>query len=382
MTRRIVKQSRVLTSVLCIGMLALAGCAPNVSQTTASTSSSATAIAANATQVSSSALLHPPSATTITTSTEPIGAFNVDELGASNIVDVNFIESKIGDPNWVIIDGRSKEDYDKGHIPGAVNFGKTIVTTLKHPTDGRVVPPDVAGKLLGSVGISNDKKLIVYGTAKDYHITLEMYPLYLGVLEWDYLDGGYEGWVKAGKKVDTSPAKLTSATFTLNIKNKNLYVSTEQLAEIVKSKNPKVTLIDNRSKEEYNGQAVDGIRGGRIPGAISVVQSENQDANGFFLSKEKLEALYKDVPKDNTVIVYCHRGCRTGFSYLALRSLGYKDIRVYEDGFIVWGAQLDKPVEEEHFYNFRGTNSTINDLVNRVKALEAQLKTTQAASGH
>lgn len=376
--KKISKGKMTLLSLICGFSLMLSGCAPNVAKTNV-TDLGTTQVANSS---SSNPLLHPPSPSTIATSTDAIGAFNIDELGASNIVDANFIESKIGDPNWVIIDGRSKEDYDKGHIPGAVNFGKTIVTTLKHPTDGRVVPPDVAAKLLGSIGISNDKRLIVYGTAKDYHVTIEMYPLYLGVPEWDYLDGGYEGWVKAGKKVDTTPTKLTAATFTPNIKNKNMYVSTEQMAQIVNAKDQKVSLIDNRSKEEYTGTAVDGIRGGHIPRAKLVVQSENQDANGFFLSKEKLEELYKDVPKDNTVIVYCHRGCRTGFSFLALRSLGYKDIRVYEDGFIVWGAQLDKPVEEEHYNNFRGTNSTINDLVNRVKALEAQLKTAAPSASH
>ena len=162
-----------------------------------------------------------------------------------------------------------------------------------------------------------------------------------------------------------------------------MYVSTEQLAAIVNAKNPKVTLIDNRSPEEYSGEAVDGIRGGHIPGAIPLTQSKNQDDEGYFLSKEKLSELYKNVPKDNTVIVYCHRGCRTGFSFLALRSLGYKDIRVYEDGFIVWGAQLDKPVENEHFYNFRGLDSTVTDLQNRIKVLEQQLQVTgTAASGH
>ena len=45
---------------------------------------------------------------------------------------------KIGDPNWVILDGRGKGDYDAGHIPGAVNYGKPVVVVLKHPIDGIV----------------------------------------------------------------------------------------------------------------------------------------------------------------------------------------------------------------------------------------------------
>ena len=44
-----------------------------------------------------------------------------------------FVEEKIGNPDWVILDGRGMEDYLKGHVPGAVNYGKAIVVTLKHP---------------------------------------------------------------------------------------------------------------------------------------------------------------------------------------------------------------------------------------------------------
>ncbi len=322
-------------------------------------------------------ILHPPSASTVATSTEPIGSFNLDELGATNIVDVAFVESKIGNPDWVIIDGREKKDYDKGHIAGAVNYEKSIVKTLKHATDGRVLPPDEAAKLLGEIGVSNNKKIIIYGTKADYHVTIEMLPVYIGAQEWNYLNGGYEAWVKAGKNIEEAPVKLTPVKFTPAVKNKNLYVSTEQMAAIVAEKNPKITLLDVRSVDEYSGKAVDGIRGGRIPGAINIPPDLNLDQEGKFLSQAKLAALYKDVPKENTVILYCHRGCRTGFAFLALRSLGYKDVRMYEDGFIVWGAQLDKPVENEHFYNFRGTNSAIKKLELKVKDLEAKLQATE-----
>lgn len=105
--------------------LILSGCGQDVSQKTAAFTSPASASDAGT-------VLHPPSASTIATGTKAIAAsFNLDELGVTNIVDANFVESKIGDPNWVIIDGRDKAAYEKGHIPAAVNFGKTIVTTLK-----------------------------------------------------------------------------------------------------------------------------------------------------------------------------------------------------------------------------------------------------------
>lgn len=62
------------------------------------------------------------------------------------------------------------------------------------------------------------------------------------------------------------------------------------------TRQPKI--IDTRSVAEYTGEAVDGIRGGHIPGAILFTQTVNQDKDGVFLDKAKLAELYKDVPKE------------------------------------------------------------------------------------
>ncbi|ADG81334.1 sulfurtransferase [Thermincola potens] len=357
--------------VLGLFLIIAAGCNANTGQETKSTAATEPAVSKTSLDL---AARHPASNSTVATSTEPLGEFSLDEIGASNIVDVNFVESKIGDPNWVIIDGREKKDYDKGHIPGAVNFPNSIVKTLKDPMDGRVIPGDRMAKLLGEIGVSNDKKVIIYGKAGDYHVLCEMGPLYFGLSEWDYLDSGYEGWVKAGKKVETTPVKPTPATFTAKVVNPNMYVSTYQMAQIVESKDPKYYIIDVRSEEEFNGQGIQGVRAGRIPGAHSYPVNKNLDKDTkALLPLDKLAELYKDVPKDKTVILYCHRGCRTGFAFLALRALGYKDVRVYEDGFVVWNQWLELPVEEEHFLNFRGD---IKTTVEQVKEM------TKDQAGH
>ena len=46
------------------------------------------------------------------------------------------------------------------------------------------------------------------------------------------------------------------------------------------------------------------------------------------LSLEELAAVYKGIPRDNTIIVYCHRGCRTWSAFFALEWLGYRKIRL------------------------------------------------------
>ncbi|PKM80171.1 MAG: hypothetical protein CVU89_14925 [Firmicutes bacterium HGW-Firmicutes-14] len=340
----VLKKTAWLVLLVFIMAIGLTGCG-SASQTTSDTPAKSEPKLA----------LHPASNSTVAASTEPLGAFSLDEIGATNIVDVAFVESKIGDSSWVIVDGREKAEYEQGHIPGAVHFGDGIWKVLKHPMDGRVIPADRMAKILGEHGISNDKKVIIYGKTGDYHVTCEMGPVYIGLSEWDYLSGGYEAWVAAGKTVETTAVTPVPVTFTPQVVNENMYVSTSQLAEIVAAGDAQYYLLDTRSVAEFNGLGMQGIRAGRIPGATNFPPEVNLEKDSkALLSSDKLAEVYKDVPKDKTVILYCHRGCRTGFAFLALRSLGYKDVRVYEDSFVVWNMWLELPVEEEHFLNYRG----------------------------
>jgi thiosulfate/3-mercaptopyruvate sulfurtransferase len=211
--------------------------------------------------------------------------------------------------------------------------------------------------------VDNNKGLIIYGTKGDYHVAVEQLPIYVGVKEFCFMDGGYEAWTGAGNKVDTGKVAPVPATFKANVTNPHFYMSTDEMITVVKDKKPGVSIIDTRSESEFNALENTILRGGRIPGAILIPVDKNLDENGKMLSKDKLAELYGNIPKDNKVILYCHRGCRTAFSYYALENMGYKDIVIYEDSYIVWGSRMDTPVENEHYINLRA-------YTKRIKALE------------
>ncbi len=304
--------------------------------------------------------------------------------------DVEFVASKVGDPHWVILDGREARDYERGHIPGAVNFGKPVVTVLKHPIDGRVVSAQEGERLLSAIGLTNDKGLIVYGKRGDYHVLCEMLPMYLGVEDYVYLDGGYEAWVAAAGKVESGKVSPVHGNFKAKVARPNLYVSTDEMLRIVKEKlgsldrlsvpawqaiPPKVTFIDLRSPLEFRAEENTVLRGGRIPGAVNIPEERNLDPNtGKFLPKKLLAEVYREVPKDHRIILYCHRGCRTAYGFIALEMLGYKNVSIYEDGYIVWGSLPNTPVEHEHYINMRPIVSGLDDLHTRVEKLEKELE--------
>lgn len=293
----------------------------------------------------------------------------------ANICDPSFVASKLGDKNWVIIDGRPADQYKQGHIPGAVNYGQAIVVTLKHPVDGKIVSAPVASDLLGKMGVDNKKGVIVYGTRADYHVAVEMSPWYYGVKEYCYLDGGFETWKDLGKPVEMKDNEPRPAKFDAKITHPELYVSTNELIKIVNNKTPNVTLIDVRSKAEFEGTENTLVRGGRIPGAIHMAHDLPINAkDGTLKSLKELAEIYKGIPKDNQVIVYCHRGCRTAYTYSALKLLGFSNVKIYEDGMVVWGARADTPIEEEHNVNLRAYKGQIDTLNKEVKELKELIK--------
>ena len=293
----------------------------------------------------------------------------------SNLVDVDFVASKIDDPNWVILDGRSQWEYDQGHIPGAVTYGTPVVGVLKNPHDGQVKSPSEVAELLGQIGVSNNKGLIVYGKKADFHVLTEMSPVYIGHDKYYYLDGGFEAWEDAQKTVESKANEPKPATFTVKEVRDDMYISTPELMKLVNSEAPNLTIIDVRSDAEFNATDVQSLRGGTIPGAIHIPHDAPIDKEtGKFKSLEELEKIYGDIPKDNLVVFYCHRGCRTAYTYMALQSLGFKNAKNYEDGWIVWGNRLDTPVANEHYRNMRGIDKKIKFLIDKVYALEAKLE--------
>lgn len=308
------------------------------------------------------------------TGTVDAKVMGVDTHLLANVCDVEFVKARVNDPQWVILDGRDADDYGAGHIPGAVSYGKTVVTTLKHSADGRVVTVARAEELLGKIGVDNDKRLIVYGTKGDYHVTIEQYPVYLGVKDFCYLDGGYEAWVAAGNPVSKQPVVPKPTVFKANITNPGLYLSTKDLIPIVNEGGRGMAFVDTRSAKEFNAEENTVIRGGRIPGAIHVEVKANLDPKtGTLLPLEKLAEVYAKVPRDRTVVLYCHRGCRTGYAYYALQALGYKDVKIYEDGFVVWGNRFDTAIENEHYFNLRPFANRINELEKQNEALEKRI---------
>ena len=117
-------------------------------------------------------------------------------------------------------------------------------------------------------------------------------------------------------------ALLIPAFAFAEIKNEDV----AKVEELIKS--GKYTVIDVRTKEEYDA--------GHIKGALNF-DYYNDDF------EEKIESQLKD--KNKPYILYCRSGMRSLYSAEILEELGYTNVTNMKGGFLAWQS-AGKPVAE------------------------------------
>lgn len=269
------------------------------------------------------------------------------------LVESDWLSEHIDDNNLVVLEVRYHPHryFTVGHIPGAVqvhrfkDLGDNFASTLM-----RFPSQQVFQNTLRHWGINNDSMLVLYDDSNTalvsrLYFLLELYGFNMKQVK--ILNGGTNDWSAfedMSKKASPVKAK---GNVSLKPANQTMFVEwTDVYKDVVSLRDPNVILLDARPVDMYTGKVIKhSIMGGHIPGAINVVSLDGTSAQKWRSDKELAE-LYKAVPKDKTVYVYCHDGFRMSLAYQQLKHLGVKDVRLYNGGWSHWGNRLTLPVVE------------------------------------
>jgi thiosulfate/3-mercaptopyruvate sulfurtransferase len=287
------------------------------------------------------------------------------------------VEKIAGKPDWVVVDCRDLKDYAKGHIPGAISFGKECKRALRDPTSRAFTDFKRYETIFGKSGIGNDTNVIFYGehkvtdTFKDVTVAFWIME-YLGHQKAHVLNGGIDAWMKAGKKLTNEPTIKPEKPFKAKVAASRI-ASSDEMLQIALGKKKDVTVIDARTKAEHLGEDIRALRGGHVPNTtvnISHKDTMDQDKdpatgkevdNGY-LSPDRVAGFYKNFDKNKRTVGYCHTGTRSTLTYLELRLLGFKDPANWDESWIVWGSNLKYPVANEQWMNFERVKKTEEDV--------------------
>jgi thiosulfate/3-mercaptopyruvate sulfurtransferase len=243
------------------------------------------------------------------------------------------------DKNLLVVDTRSYAEYSKDHIPGAVNLDLFSFHWIDTSKEGISSFNVQMKKIFSMAGIDQKKKIVFYdntsGILAARGVWLLMYFSHPDAL---MLDGGLQKWKQEHKPVEQKTNKFEPTEF-LTTPNPNLLVGFEYLNHNL----DRLKIIDARTAEEYNGLAVRAARGGHIPNSINIDWTENITSDGTIKDNSLLSKLYP-FPKDTEIVTYCQGAYRAANSFLALKKLGFENVKVYLGSWGEWGNKLDLPV--------------------------------------
>lgn len=257
----------------------------------------------------------------------------------------------------LLVDVRASEDFDKGHIPGAVNIPEMFTTLSMSTAEGLQKMQDIFIPLFRKAGIRHEQTVIVYeeslntrygGSCRGY-FQLSLF----GHRDVGILDGGLTQWVQEGLPVTDEPTVSTPSNFEPSISD-DFLATLEDMVEAIE--NPGVKLLDNRDADEWRGLSSSPYgadfapRKGRIPGARWVEWYQFMDTSQsipHFKSTEEIRAICAQVGMDvdDDIIIYCFKGARASNTYIALKMAGFNNVRNYYGSWNEWSRHPELPID-------------------------------------
>ena len=206
--------------------------------------------------------------------------------------------------------------------------------------------PDEIAAILGSKGICGTKTVVIYDNG-DNKFAGRIYWIlkYMGCSDVRVLDGHMKMWRKGRKPVTKDPVEVAAVEFKGTV-NPAAITTMEQVK--AKQGDPGTVIIDNRDKEEFDGEKGALERKGHIPGAINFNYKEIVNEDGTIKDKAEIEKLVSGagITADKAAILYCETAIRAGIVYMALTSiLEYPNVSVYDGAMMEWISVADNPVE-------------------------------------
>lgn len=245
------------------------------------------------------------------------------------------------DVRWRLGGPPGREEYLRGHIPGAVYIDLDSDLAGEPGPAGRHPLPAAAafGAAMRRAGVSDGRPVVVYDGADSTAAARAWWLLrYFGHRDVRVLDGGFRAWTAAGLPVSAEADQPLAGDFAPDPGHMPL-LDADGAANLARIG----VLLDARAAERYRGEKepVDAIAG-HIPGAVNAPTAENVTSDGAFRDAAELAARFGAVA-GHEVGVYCGSGVTAAHEVLALEIAGIP-AALYLGSWSNWITDPSRPI--------------------------------------
>ncbi|MBV8131502.1 MAG: 3-mercaptopyruvate sulfurtransferase [Alphaproteobacteria bacterium] len=274
------------------------------------------------------------------------------------LVGTDWLAAHLDDPHVRVVDSSFKlpgitptalQDYEQGHIPGAVFFDIDDIcepgTSLPH----MIPSPDLFAQKVGALGIGDDDRVVVYDSAGLSSAGRAWWMLRMfGHREVAVLDGGLPKWRAEERPLDAVVPNPPLRRFTAHF-DTSLVRDKAALLDNLATHGEQV--VDARAAGRFDGTTPEvrpGLRNGHIPSSRNVPYESVTDPHTRQLkSAEELTGLFRDagVALNRPIVTSCGSGVTACALAFALHLIGHPGAAVYDGSWSEWGLPGDTPIE-------------------------------------
>ena len=250
------------------------------------------------------------------------------------------LENILSDPNLVLIDTRSFREYSQGHIPNAVNLDLFSFHWIDTSKNGIESFNEQARKIYSYDGVTDKKNVVFYDTISGMLAVRGVWILqYFSHTQASMLDGGITKWSDEIRITTTKSSNFKPANFS-GMPNPKILAGFQYILDNLN----KIIILDVRSKGEFDGTLVRAARAGNITTSTNIDWNENISKDGTMKKNAVLSDIYQ-LPRDAEIVTYCQGAYRAANTYVALKKIGFKNVKVYLGDWGEWGNELGLPIE-------------------------------------
>lgn len=255
------------------------------------------------------------------------------------------------DVRWRLFGPSCRDEYEQGHIPGAVFVDLDTELAAPPGSGGRHPLPDpaVLEHAFRAAGVDQDRPVVCYDVDDGSAAARAWWLLrWAGHDHVMVLDGGYAAWVAQCLTVSTDEPSGREGDFRVR-SGQMPVLDADGAARLAREGN----LLDARAPERYRGdhEPLDP-RPGHVPGAVNAPFSEHHVASsGRWRSAAELADRFAQlgVGKDAALGAYCGSGVTACSVLLALEHAGVSSPQnpasLYPGSWSHWSCDPGRPAE-------------------------------------